>query len=161
MLSWDDFYKEDLEEEYSNYVHVVRQYGVTRRVISPATDSDSAAIARAKATLDTLDSVVSNQEQLEARRRIAHLGNYDDDIITILHCLTSGRHFFYDFHYEHVRISAVQAVISRIVAIFAAWLLSARACSLATVSRNATLRTPLLAYDAELSIVRHRLRAAL
>ncbi|KPX59575.1 hypothetical protein ALO35_200198 [Pseudomonas amygdali pv. lachrymans] len=161
MLSWDDFYKEDLEEEYSNYVHVVRQYGVTRRVISTTTDGDSAAIARAKAALDKLDSVVSNHEQLEARRRIIQLGDYDDDLIRALHGLTSGRHFFYDFHYEHARISAVQAVISRIVAIFAACLLSARACSLATASRNATLRTPLFAYDAELSIVRHRLRVAL
>ncbi len=161
MLSWDEFDKDDLREEYSNYAHVVRQYGVTRRVISTTNDSDSAAIARAKAALDKLDLIIEADEQLEVRRHRDQYGDYVDDVARVLYGLTSGRHGFYDFHSEHAKVSALQAVISRIVAIFAACLLSARACSLTTASRNATLRTPLFAYDAEVSIVRHRLRAAL
>lgn len=161
MLSWDEFDKEDLREEYSNYAHVVRQYGVTRRLISPTNNSDSTAITRAKAALDKLDLEIEAYERTEARGHFEQCSFFCDTIDRLRHNLTSGRHGFYDFHREHARFSAVDAIINRIVAIFAAHILSALACSLATSSRNATFRTPLFAYDAELSIVRHRLRSAL
>lgn len=159
MLSWDEFDKEDLQGEFSTYAEVAREHAATHRGFLTDTHSDSAAVARAKAALDKLDLIMACE--LEPSRSDANFDAFTvcGDSIRALRGL--GSHSFYNIHLEYSKFSAISAVVGRIVAIFAACSLSARTCSLATASRNATLRTPLFAYDAELSIVRHRLRAAL
>jgi hypothetical protein len=160
MLSWDEFDKEDLQGEFSTYAEAAREHAATHRGFLTATHSDSAAVARAKAALDKLDLIMACELQAVRSASIDAWSFYGESIRAV-RGLESGSHNFYDIHLEYSKFSAIRDVVGRIVAIFAACILSARTCSLATVSRNATLRTPLFAYDAELSIVRHRLRAAL
>jgi hypothetical protein len=162
MLSWDEYDRENLKDELLSYARLRRETGVTSLGFLRCIDRNSVAIARATAALDQLDDIIE-AEELSA---FCSYGNLDDfaeygDLMRAVHGLKSGSDPFFNIHSEYLKYSAARDVVSRIFTIFATGLLSARTCSLATVSRNAILRTPLFAYDAELSVVRHRLRAAL
>ena len=158
MLSWDEFDKE-LSDEYAVYSSR-KQPNKCR--IAEMSHSDSEAVRRAKAALDTLDAAeeaYSVQTLNFQRRAVSH-------VMTIgptptRECGASLCTFqLYDFQDDYAYRESLRESFNKIVAIFAAYLLSSKTCSLITTALNAKLRTPLFAYDAELSIDRHRLRTA-
>lgn len=157
MLSWDEFYHE-LEEECSNYSATYRQGGTyfCERAVS---NNDSAAIVRAKAALDRLDlaeGLVELEQSLNGLtvRRLGTIVPFFDDI-------SHAVYGFYDVHRDHIQRFALRDIFNRIVILFAAFLLSAIYCARVSAARNALMRIPLFAYDAELSIDRHRIRSAI
>ncbi|MCD5986784.1 hypothetical protein NLO88_15900 [Pseudomonas syringae] len=151
MLSWDEFDRE-LEEESENYSATYRRADKYVRDFAIDPNRDSAAVARAKAALDLLD-IMEEPESLRCIRR-------NGTVVTITEDLSYGVYGFYDFRQDHFHQSALRDIFNRIVILFAAFLLSAIYCARASAALNAFLRTPLFAYDAELSIDRHRLRSA-
>lgn len=158
MLSWDEFDKE-LRDEYAVYSSRKQSDKCT---INEILLGDSEAIRRAKAALDVLDT----SERLASRGSLS----YECDLpsYVVIHpwggrlgkTVCQGTYLLYDFLDDHARKSDLLDFFSRIVSIFAAFQISSVFCSLATTALNAKLRTPLFAYDAELSIDRHRLRTA-
>lgn len=154
MLSWEEFDRE-IRDEYNSYSSR-RQRDKCR--ITELSLSDSLAVRRAKAALDSLD-VSESLDTVDS-------ANYECDLTSYAvirrwgktECL--GTYTLYDFQDDYARKADQRAFFNKIVTIFAAYLASSISCSLATAALNAKIRTPLFAYDAELSIDRHRLRTA-
>ena len=159
MLSWDEFDRE-LRDEYAIFSsHRQRdKYNVHETSL---VSGDSQAIRRAKAALDALD-VAENLAVLEPSQyqRSVVLHTVSRRYLSSIKMACEGVNVLYDFEDDHAHKTKLRDSFNRIVLIFAAYLLSSIFCSLAAAARNAKLRTPLFAYDAELSVDRHRLRTA-
>lgn len=158
MLSWDEFDRE-LRDEYDSYSSR-RQHD--KCSITEISLSDSIAVRRAKAALDALaaaeDLATVDSANYEGElTRYAVIRRWDGPYVKT-EC--QGTYTLYDFQDDHARKADLRTLVNKIVTIVAAYLLSSISCSLATAALNAKLRTPLFAYDAELSIDRHRLRTA-
>lgn len=159
MLSWDEFDKE-LRDEYASFLsrEKRRRYDVYEH--SPS-GGDSHAIKRAKAALDALDlaeglAELESPKFLNRSATVEHCGFYGK----LESRVYEGTYSLYNFKIDHFRRARFSEFFNKVVLIFAVYLLSSVCCSLVTAARNAKLRTPLFAYDAELSIDRHRLRFA-
>lgn len=159
MLSWDEFDKEDRNEFFVISKHTLMGKDRVREAM--VNSGDSAALRRAKAALDALD-VAESLAELEGRfsRRHNRINVFDIGGQTITFT-TDGVYSLYDFHNYHARVTETLNFLNKLVLIFAVSLLSSICCSRFTSARNAEFRIPLFAYDAELSINRHRLRTAL
>lgn len=155
MLSWDEFDKE-LRDEYDIYYSSKQSNQYRSTEIS---HSDSEAVRRAKAALDILDK--ETEATSESIFQILHQPNSlvrrIGEPTTIV---SGGTYLLYDVHNDHAYNSNLRESFTRIAILFSAYLVSSITCSLVTAALNAKLRTPLFAYDAELSIDRHRLRSA-
>lgn len=155
MLSWDEFDKE-LRDEYAVYYSSKQSNQYRSTEIS---HSDSEAVRRAKAALDILDREVEDTSEsilsllYEPTLFVRRIG----EPTTLV---SGGTYTLYNFHNAHTYYSNLRDSFNRIAILFAAYLVSSITCSLVTAALNAKLRTPLFAYDAELSIDRHRLRSA-
>ena len=157
MLRWDEFDKE-LRDELAVYSSRRQSY---KYCINEISLGDSEAIRRAKAALDALDTTerLAPEEFPGCKRGLFSYIEIQQRDIFSGKTVYQGSYSLYDFIADQSRKSCLSDFFSRVVSIFSAFQLSSVFSSLSTTALNAELRTPLFAYDAELSIDRHRLRS--
>lgn len=157
MLSWDEFDKADRDEFFRVSSHKLMDAESVRE--ATVYSGESAALSRARAALESLD-VTEGLAALEAGS-LGHPGMvYVRRFGQPTAFSSIGVHRLYDVHQYYTRVTETLNFLNKLVLIFAVYLLSSICCSRFTSARNAEFRTPLFAYDAELSIDRHRLRTA-